>query len=34
MVAMMILHGTRIRYAYLLIHLFGDDLVGGVEEGR
>jgi hypothetical protein len=33
MVVTAALHGTRIRYTYLLIHLVGGDLAGGVEEG-
>jgi hypothetical protein len=34
MVAMTALCETRIRYTRLLVHLVGDDLAGGVEEGR
>jgi hypothetical protein len=34
MVAMAALRGTKIRYTCLLVHLVGDDLADGVEEGR
>jgi hypothetical protein len=33
MVAMEALCGTRIRYTCLFVHLVGDVLAGGVEEG-
>jgi hypothetical protein len=34
MVDMMMLCGTRVRYAHLLIHLVGGDPASGVEESR
>jgi hypothetical protein len=34
MVAMTVLCGTRIRYFRQLVHLVGDDLADGIEEGR
>jgi hypothetical protein len=33
MVAMVALCETRIRYIYLLVHLVGDDIADGIEEG-
>ena len=34
MVAMAALHGTRIRYSRLLVHLVDGDFAGGVEDGE